>query len=66
MEAKDIKGIVAIQRTFTYKISEVHHLKNWERLLELTDSNYTLPRDAVNVIYNDIYLEDNTAYGVKY
>ena len=33
---------------------------------KLTNSNYTLSKDAVNVIYNYIYLKDNTAYGAKY
>ena len=31
-EAKDIQPIEAIQRTFTYKITEVQHLNYWERL----------------------------------
>ena len=34
-KAKDIKAIEAIQRTFTYKITEVQHLNYWERLHEL-------------------------------
>ena len=34
-KAKDIQAIEAIQRTFTYKISEEHHLNYWERLHEL-------------------------------
>ena len=33
-KAKDIQAIEAIQRTLTYKITEVQHL-NWERLHEL-------------------------------
>ena len=31
-KAKDIHAIEAIQRTFTYKITEVEHLNYWERL----------------------------------
>ena len=31
-KAKDIQAIEAIQRTFTYKITEVQHLNYWERL----------------------------------
>ena len=46
-KAKDIQSIEAIQRTFTYKISEVQHLNYWE---DCTNSNCTLSRDAVNVI----------------
>ena len=34
-KAKDIQAIETIQRTFTYKITEVQHLKNRERLHEL-------------------------------
>ena len=34
-KAKDIQAIEAIQRTFTYKITEVQHLNYWERLHEL-------------------------------
>ena len=34
-KAKDIQGIEAIQRTFTYKITEVQHLNYWERPHEL-------------------------------
>ena len=28
-KAKDIQSVEAIQRTFTYKITEVQHLNNW-------------------------------------
>ena len=59
--AKDIKDIEAIQRTFTYKITEVQHLNYWERLHELT-----LSSETPWTLYNYIYLEDNTAYGAKY
>ena len=34
-KAKVIQAIEAIQRTFTYKITGVQHLNNWERLHEL-------------------------------
>ena len=34
-KAKDIQATEAIQRTFTYKITEVQHLYFWERLHEL-------------------------------
>ena len=34
-KAKDLQAIEAIQRTFTYKITEVQHLNYWERLHEL-------------------------------
>ena len=34
-KAKDIQAIEAIQRTFTYKITEVQHLNYLERLSEL-------------------------------
>ena len=34
-ESKDILAIEAIQRTFTYKITEVQHLNYRERLNEL-------------------------------
>ena len=30
-KVKDIQAIEAIQRTFTYKITEVQHLNYWER-----------------------------------
>ena len=41
-KAKDIQAIEAIQRTFTYKITEIQHLNYWERLHEL--KLYTLQR----------------------
>ena len=34
-KAKDIQAIEAIQRTFTYKITEVQHLNYWERPYDL-------------------------------
>ena len=34
-KAKGIQAIEDIQRTFTYKITEVQHLNYWERLREL-------------------------------
>ena len=45
---KDIQAIEDIQRTLTYKITEVQHLNYWERLHY--NSNNTLSRDAVSVI----------------
>ena len=46
-KAKDIQAIEAIQRTFTYKITEVQQLNYWENS---TKSNDPLSRDAANVI----------------
>ena len=34
-QVKDIQAIEAIQRMFTYKITDVQHLNYWERLHEL-------------------------------
>ena len=34
-KAKDTQDIEAIQRAFTYKITDVQHLNHWERLHEL-------------------------------
>ena len=62
-KAKDKQAIEAIQRTFTYKITEVQHLNYWERLHEL--KLYSLQRRR-EPLYNYIYLKDNTAYGAKY
>ena len=47
MESKrsTVQAIEAIQRTFTYKITEVQHL-----FKDSTNSNCTLSRDKVNVI----------------
>ena len=53
METEDIQAIEAIQRTFTYKITEVQHLNYWEMLHEL---KLFFSRDAVNVIYVIIYI----------
>ena len=61
-KAKDIQAIEAIQRTFTDKITEVQHLKYWERLHEL--KLYSLQKRRS--LYNYIYLKDNTAYSAKY
>ena len=47
MKRKDIQAIEAIQRTFTYTITEVQHLNYWE---DCTNSNCTLSRDGMNVI----------------
>ena len=46
--AKDIQAIEAIQRQFTYKISEVQHLNYWERLYEL--KLYSLQRSSERYI----------------
>ena len=62
MKSKGHKTIEVIQRTVTYKFTEVQHLNYWKYG---TNSDYTLSRDAVNV-YNYMYLEDNIAYGAKY
>ena len=35
LKAKDIQAIEVIQRTFTYKITEVPHVNYWERHHEL-------------------------------
>ena len=60
-KAKDIQAIETIQQTFTYKITEVQHLNYWKRLHKL--KLYSLQRW---MLYNYIYLEDNTVYGAKY
>ena len=57
-KAKDIQAIEVIQRTFTYKITEVQHLNYWKRLHELK-------LHSQEMLYNYIYLEYNTAYGAK-
>ena len=47
-KTKDIQAIEAIQRTFTYKITEVQHLNYWERLHEL--ELYSLQRRSERYI----------------
>ena len=42
-KAKDIQAIEAIQRTFTYKITEVQHLNYLERLHELKLNSPEMP-----------------------
>ena len=41
-KAYDIQAIEAIQRTFTYKITEVQHLNYWERRTQIVLSPETL------------------------
>ena len=50
-KAKDIQAIEAIQRTFTYKITEVQHLDYWERLHELKLYSLQRLRDRYIIIY---------------
>ena len=57
-----IQAIEAIQRTFTYKITEVKHLK----LLGKLRTQIVLSSETLWTLYNYIYLEDNTAYGAEY
>ena len=50
-KAKDIQAIEAIQRTFTYKITEVQHLNYWERLHELKLYSLQRLREHYMIIY---------------
>ena len=50
-KAKDIQAIKAIQRTFTYKITEVQHLNYWERLHELKLYSLRRRRERYIIIY---------------
>ena len=50
-KVKDIQAIEAIQRTFTYKITEVHHLNYWERLHELKLYSLQRRRERYTIIY---------------
>ena len=50
-KAKDIQDIEAIQRTFTYKITEVQHLSYWERLHELKLYSLQIRRERYIIIY---------------
>ena len=50
-KAKDIQAIEVIQRTFTYKITEVQHLNYWERLLELKLYSLQRRRERYIIIY---------------
>ena len=49
--AKDMQAIEAIQRTFTYKITEVQHLNYWERLHELRLYSLQRCRERYIIIY---------------
>ena len=50
-KAKDIQAIEAIQRAFTYKITEVQHLNYWERLHELKLYSLQRRRKRYIIIY---------------
>ena len=50
-KAKDIQAIEAIQRTFTYKITEVRHLNYWERLHLLKLYSLQRRRERYIMIY---------------
>ena len=65
-KAKDVQAIEAIQRTFTYKITEAQHLNYWERIHELKLYSLHARRERYIIMYIYTYLEDNTAYGAKY
>ena len=65
-KAKDIQAIEAIQRTFTYKITEVQHLNNWERLHELKLYSLQRRRERYIIItqYFTICEEKNPGYRI--
>ena len=50
-KAKDIQAIKAIQRTFTYKITELQHLNYWERLHELKLYSLQRRRERYVIMY---------------
>ena len=50
-KAKDIQAIGAIQRTFTYKITEGQHLNYWERFHELKLYSLQRCREHYIIIY---------------
>ena len=50
-KAKDIHDIEAIQRTFSYKITEVQHLNYWEGLHELKLYSLQRRRERLIIIY---------------
>ena len=50
-KAKDIQAIEAIQRTFTYKITEVQRLNYWESLHELKLYSLQRRRERYIIIY---------------
>ena len=49
--AKDIQAMEGIQRTCTYKITEVQHLNYWERLHELKLYSLQRSRERYIIIY---------------
>ena len=51
LKAKDIQAIEAIQRTLTYKITEVQHLNYWERLHKLKLYSLQRCREHYIIIY---------------
>ena len=51
MESKRHTAIEAIQRTFTYKITEVQHLNYWKRLHELKLYSLQRRRERFIIIY---------------
>ena len=63
-KAKNIQAIEAIQRTFTYKITEVQNLNY--RLGKTARTQIVLSLETQWTLYNYIYLEHHTAYGAKY
>ena len=50
-KAKDIQAIEAIQRTFTYKITEVQRINYWERLYELKLYSLLRRHERYKIIY---------------
>ena len=63
---KYIKAIEAIQRTFTYKITELQDLNySGKDLYSLHTTQIILPPQTPWKLYNYIYLEGNTAYGTQ-
>ena len=48
---KDIRAIEAIQRTFTYKVTEEQHLNYWGRLHELKLCSLQRRRERYIIIY---------------
>ena len=51
-KAKDIQDIEAIERTFTYKITEVQYLNYWERLHELKLYSLQRRRERYIIIHH--------------
>ena len=50
-KVKDIQATEAIERTFTYKITEVQHLNYWERVHELKLYSLQRRRERYIIIY---------------